>query len=109
MWSIPGGAQNLGETLVDTAKREVYEETRINIKNVNLIDAIDFIEHDDKNEVKFHYSLIDYVAEYDSGNIKPGDDATEARWVPIDELHTYGLWNETLNIIKKAMIPYTDK
>ena len=33
-WSIPGGAQNLGETLKNTAAREVLEETGIKIKNI---------------------------------------------------------------------------
>ena len=36
-WSIPGGAQKLGEKLAETAVREVYEETSILIKNITLL------------------------------------------------------------------------
>ena len=47
MWSIPGGAQTLGEKLIETAHREIKEEAGIEIENLTLIDALDFIDHDD--------------------------------------------------------------
>ena len=102
MWSIPGGAQNLGEKLKDTAAREVNEETGIQIKNIKLIDVVDFIEVDDKDEIKYHYSLIDYVAEYESGELQAGDDAIDAKWVDLNELDEYKLWSETIRIIHHA-------
>ncbi|MBT5073103.1 MAG: NUDIX hydrolase [Kordiimonadaceae bacterium] len=104
LWSIPGGAQDLGEPLLKTAAREVLEETGISIKNITLLDALDFIERDDKAQVKFHYSLIDYGAEYDAGDLKAGDDAMEAKWVSFDDLEHYKLWQETIDIIEKARI-----
>jgi 8-oxo-dGTP diphosphatase len=102
LWSIPGGAQNLGEELTDTAKREIFEETSIVIKNIKLIDVLDFIERDDEDNIRYHYSLIDYVAEYKEGTLKAGDDACAAKWVSFTDLEQYQLWTETLDMIIKA-------
>lgn len=103
-WSIPGGAQELGEPLIKTAKREVKEETAISIKNVTLLDTIDFIKNDKNGAVEYHYSLIDYMADYRSGDIKAGDDAIEAKWVPIGTIDEYNLWSETEKLINKAVL-----
>lgn len=103
-WSIPGGAQHLGETMKETAVREVLEETGIEIKNITLIDVVDFIQRDENAKPKYHYSLIDYVAECESGTLKAGDDAGEAKWVSFDDLERYNLWEETIAIIRKARL-----
>lgn len=104
LWSIPGGAQDLGEPLLSAAAREVLEETGVTIKNITLLDALDFIERDEKDTVKFHYSLIDYAAEHEAGEIKAGDDALDARWVSFDDLGDYKLWQKTIDIIEKARV-----
>jgi len=101
-WSIPGGAQNLGEKLKETAVREVYEETSILIKNITLIDAVDLIEHNGNDIIEYHYSLVDYMAEYTRGKLKAGDDAIDAKWVSINDLEAYNLWTETIKVIKTA-------
>ena len=46
-WSIPGGGQELGETLQEAACREVKEETGINIEVMGLIDVVDSIRQDE--------------------------------------------------------------
>ncbi len=102
-WSIPGGAQNLGEPLKDTARREVAEETGLTIKNIQLIDAIDYIKKDDRGTVEYHYSLIDYMAEYRDGTLRPADDAVDAIWVAGNELEQYNLWEETIKLINAAI------
>lgn len=101
-WSIPGGAQDLGEKLKDTARREVSEEAGISIKNIRLIDAVDFIKKDESNAVEYHYSLIDYMADYESGGLTPGDDAIDCKWVALDDLDQYKLWTETSKLIRNA-------
>ncbi|MEJ6742551.1 MAG: NUDIX hydrolase [Emcibacteraceae bacterium] len=101
-WSIPGGAQKLGEKLAETAVREVYEETSILIKNITLIDAVDLIEHNGNKVIEYHYSLIDYMAEYTRGKLKTGNDVIDAKWVSINDLKAYNLWIETTKVIKTA-------
>lgn len=102
-WSIPGGAQHLGEKLKETAAREVLEETSLFINNITLVDVVDFIKHDDTKLIEYHYSLIDYMADYESGELRAGDDALDAKWVSIDDLKAYNLWSETISLIENAI------
>ncbi|WP_138379100.1 NUDIX hydrolase [Luteithermobacter gelatinilyticus] len=101
-WSIPGGAQNLGESLHQTAAREVLEETSIRVKDLELLDVLDLIDPDESGAIRHHYSLIDFVGLYAGGDIVPGDDAIDARWVPLGDLSDYGLWSATEKMILKG-------
>ena len=85
-WSLPGGAQSVGETVQVTARREV----------------VDSIIKDDDGRVKFHYTLIDYWANWESGTPEGADDAQHAEWVPFHKLGELGLWTKTVEVIEKA-------
>jgi len=98
-WSIPGGAQKLGETVREAAVREVVEETSVTLKNIQPLEVVDFIDRDPDDYIRHHYTLVDFVAEYNEGMLKAGDDASEASWVPLDKLDTYDLWSETTKMI----------
>lgn len=102
-WSIPGGAQELGETIQQAAIREVQEETAITIENPVFLTVVDYIERDETSGIKHHYTLIDYAANYLSGTLKAGDDAMQAKWVPIEQLSEYNLWSETEKLIFSAL------
>ncbi|PCI34491.1 MAG: hypothetical protein COB54_01540 [Alphaproteobacteria bacterium] len=102
-WSIPGGAQELGETTRQAGAREVLEETAITVADLHFLEVIDLIEHDEKGAVEHHYTLIDYAARYQSGTPQAGDDAHDAKWVPLDQLCEYTLWEETTKIITRAV------
>ena len=101
-WSIPGGKQRLGETIVQTVHRELLEETRVKIKQPALLDVVDVIMPDDKGEIQYHYTLVDYHAEWLSGECRSGDDADAVKWVSFYELDLVGLLDITRDIILKA-------
>ena len=103
-WSIPGGAQDLGEPAKEAARREVMEETGIEISDIELIDVIDFVKKDENGDIEYHYNLIDYSASYYRGDLSPGDDAIEAKWVSLSDLEEYNLWSETKALLNKAAI-----
>ncbi|MDP6639254.1 MAG: NUDIX hydrolase [SAR324 cluster bacterium] len=101
-WSIPGGKQKLGETLQEAARREVQEETGIEIGPLKLVDVVDSIFKDSQERIQYQYSLIDWMGEYQSGILNAADDATDVKWFEVNALKTLGLWDKTLEIIKKA-------
>lgn len=101
-WSIPGGAQELGETIEDAAHREIMEETGLEIEILGLVEVVNSINRDDEKRVKFHYTLIDFVAEWKSGDLVAGDDAADARWVRIKEIDDYQLRPLTYEVILEA-------
>ncbi len=101
-WSLPGGAQKVGETVFEAARREVMEETGIAIEILGLADVVDSIHRDDEGRFLYHYTLIDLVAEWRSGEAVAGGDAAEVAWFGLEDLADLGLWSETLRVIRLA-------
>ena len=101
-WSIPGGAQDPGETIFQTAIREVREEAGIEVEAVEIVTAVDSIRRDADGRVRFHFTLIDVLAEWRSGELSAGDDADRADWVPASRFPELKLWSETVRVIEMA-------
>jgi 8-oxo-dGTP diphosphatase len=98
-WSLPGGAQELGETIFATAVREVLEEVGIEVAPVEVITAVDKIETDESGAVRYHYTLIDVAAEWVYGTPNPSEEVEAVMWVAPDALDRFGLWAETRRVI----------
>ncbi|MGB0671843.1 MAG: NUDIX hydrolase, partial [Rhodospirillales bacterium] len=102
-WSLPGGSQEWGETLAETAIREVHEETGVTIRLLGLVDVADLIlPGTDGGTIAHHYTLIDFAALWVAGDPKPGDDALEARWARPDAFDRLGLRTEARRIVEKS-------
>lgn len=101
-WSLPGGGQNLGETLVEALTREVREETGLEIDEVELLAVVDLVDRDQAGRIRYHYTLVDFMAEARHGTPVPGDDASDAAWFTPAEAAELGLWSETVRIIELA-------
>lgn len=99
LWAIPGGTLKLGETLQECAAREILEETGIRIKVGDCIYVFDLFELDNKRKVKFHFVVVDFAADYISGEPKGADDALEARWLSPVELSKLPVTKNTLNAL----------
>ncbi|MDX9861044.1 MAG: NUDIX hydrolase [Rhodospirillales bacterium] len=99
-WSLPGGAQMTGETVFEAACREVREETGLDVEVLGVVDVVDSITRDDDGRVRYHYTLIDVVAEAKSHTATAGDDAAAVGWFSLDELGRMNLWSETERIIR---------
>jgi 8-oxo-dGTP diphosphatase len=90
-WSLPGGRVEWGETLREAIAREVREETGVNIEVEGLAGIAERILPDDEGTIEYHYVILDFWARPKSRELTPGDDASEARWVPVGELNEYEL------------------
>ncbi len=100
-WSIPGGALEVGESLLDGVVREVREETGLEVEPIRLIEVLDRIVRDDDERVRFHYVLIDYLCRVTGGALCCATDATEARWASVKELD--GVAAFTVSVIEKSV------
>ncbi len=98
-WALPGGAQELGETLFQAAAREVLEETGVTVAPVRVLTAIDLLEHEG-DRVSFHYTLVEIEAEYIAGEARARDDAAGAGWFRPDQISGLQAWEQVEAMVR---------
>jgi len=102
-WSLPGGGQELGETVAETALRELAEETGLAPDGpLHLVDVVDAIVRDAAGRVRFHYTLVDFAAHAAPGEPVAGGDCAAVAWTPLSALDAVPLWDRTRGVITKA-------
>jgi len=88
LWSVPGGKLEPGESLTETCRREISEETGLDIQPLALVAVVERRIED------FHYVVIDFLAQLiSSDNEMPiaRTDVSDVRWVSMERLKEYEL------------------
>lgn len=101
-WSLPGGALEIGESLADGVRREVREETGLEVEPIQMFEIFERIMRDAAGIPEYHYVLIDYVCKVTGGTLFPGDDVCAVEWVRRKDLNTLQITEGTLAVIQKA-------
>ncbi|MBM3588819.1 MAG: NUDIX domain-containing protein [Alphaproteobacteria bacterium] len=90
-WSLPGGAQHVGERAEEAARRELREEASIEVGQMSLAYVFDAINQDEDGRALYHYTIIDFAAHWLEGEARAGDDVSEVAWALPHELADYDL------------------
>jgi 8-oxo-dGTP diphosphatase len=101
-WSLPGGAVELGEKIIDALKREIREEVGIEIEVGGLIRVLDRILRDQDRRIQYHYVIVDYWGWKVSGEPNPGSDTSEICFVPLKDIRKKDIHREVLETILMA-------
>ena len=101
-WSLPGGALEIGESLMDAVCREVREETGLEIRPLGVFEIFERIIRDAAGTPEYHYVLIDYLCRITGGTLRAGDDVARVEWVRRKDLPALQITEGTLTVIERA-------
>lgn len=98
LWSIPGGKQEPGESLVEACCREVLEETGLSVTVGNILAVVE------RRREGFHYVIVDFYAAY-GGRDKPQaqSDVRRAGWYALEDIGNKVLVDGLLPILELAL------
>lgn len=101
-WSLPGGRVALGESLRDAVRRELQEETGLDVAVGAILEVFECIERDGER-VRDHVVVVDYLCAWVGGALGAGDDAEDVAWVTADELDAFGIREPAATVIRKGL------
>jgi len=102
LYVIPGGHIELGERIEDALRREIMEETGLEIHDVEYIGYQEFI-YDDAFWKPRHFIFFDFACWTDGNEVRLNDEAQEHVWVTLEEALTLPLEPYTVATIREYM------
>lgn len=103
-WAFPGGFMNMNETAEECARRELKEETGLEVQTLRQIGAFSKVDRDPRERV---ISVVFYAMS-EMREVKGGDDAHQAKWFPIGEVPPLAFDHDEIlrEALRKLNFPY---
>lgn len=102
-WSLPGGLLELGESLQDAVRREIKEETSLEVVVGPIIETFDRVHRDDAGRIRYHFVIVDFVCWPDHGEAVAGSDADGVAWVAAGQIDEYAVNAHAKAVILKGL------
>lgn len=101
-WTLPGGLVEAGELLEDAVRREIIEETGLQVEPLSVVEIFERILRDGEGKPEYHYVIVDYLCSLTGGTLSAASDVARAAWVRREDLSAYRLSEGTLGVIEKG-------
>ena len=110
-WGFIGGVQELGETVAETAVRELKEETGVVAAAVEPLTVLDAIYPDGDGRIRTHFTLICMLLDWRSGEPQADADALAIGWFTPEEAEVSGmrLFPSTARVMRLALAHSTQQ
>jgi len=103
LWTFPGGALELGESLLGAARREALEETGLEVEVGEPVAVVDSIVPDPEGAILYHYVIVDYLARQVGGSLCPASDVSAARWVTLADLDSLAMTAKAAELARRVL------
>jgi 8-oxo-dGTP diphosphatase len=101
-WSIPGGMLELGESIIEGVRRELAEETGIEVRVLELIEVFERVIPGESGRIRYHFVILDYLCEMVSGEARAASDVIDVAWAGEEELEKFALTPIAIRVIRRA-------
>jgi ADP-ribose pyrophosphatase YjhB (NUDIX family) len=103
-WSLPGGRIRFGERSEEAALREMREETGLEVRLRRVVNVVDVFWRSERGELLEHFVIVDFEAEVIGGELRPANDALDARWFSPEELKGLEMTDSTRRFLEEHFL-----